>query len=174
MSSLGQQWIIPKWWTFVLLAYSHVTSFLWTKMATVGQHVCNKIQSIWVIGIILFLPIMVSQIFLKENNESINIYQTWPILSQAKELSHREISPDSHTIDLWKFWIFTFVCLIWFLTSHQQSFSYVGTGLPGLNQYYARINVSCSRTTTQWRRWGSNPPPLGLESSTLPLSHWAP
>ena len=28
-----------------------------------------------------------------------------------------------------------FVCLIWFLTSHQQSFSYVGTGLPGLNQY---------------------------------------
>ena len=30
--------------------------------------------------------------------------------------------------------------------SHQQSFSFVGTGLPGLNQYYARINVSCSRT----------------------------
>ena len=25
-------------------------------------------------------------------------------------------------------------------------FSYVGTGLPGLNQYKARINVSCSRT----------------------------
>ena len=33
------------------------------------------------------------------------------------------------------------------------------------------MNVSCSRTTTQWRRWGSNPRPLGLESSTLPLSH---
>ena len=28
---------------------------------------------------------------------------------------------------------------------HQQSFSYAGTGLPGLNQYQARINVSCSR-----------------------------
>ena len=27
------------------------------------------------------------------------------------------------------------VCLIWFFTSHQQSFSYLGTGLPGLNQY---------------------------------------
>ena len=27
------------------------------------------------------------------------------------------------------------VCLIWFFTSHQQSFSYVGTGLPVLNQY---------------------------------------
>ena len=25
--------------------------------------------------------------------------------------------------------------------SHQQSFSYKGTGLPGLNQYLARINV---------------------------------
>ena len=67
-----------------------------------------------------------------------------------------------------------FVCLIWFFTSHQQSFSYIGTGLPGLKQYWARINVSCSRTTTQWRRWGSNPRPFGLESSTLPLSHCAP
>ena len=28
-----------------------------------------------------------------------------------------------------------FVCLIWFFTSHQQSFSFKGTGLPGLNQY---------------------------------------
>ena len=26
-------------------------------------------------------------------------------------------------------------CLIWFFTSHQQSFIYKGTGLPGLNQY---------------------------------------
>ena len=30
---------------------------------------------------------------------------------------------------------FLFVCLIWFFMSHQQSFSYIGTGLPGLNQY---------------------------------------
>ena len=65
-------------------------------------------------------------------------------------------------------------CLIWFFTSHQQSFSWAGTGLPGLNQYWARIHVSCSRTTMQWHRWGSNPPPLGLESSTLPLSHCTP
>ena len=27
------------------------------------------------------------------------------------------------------------------------------------------------KDTTQWRRWGSNPRPFGLESSTLPLSH---
>ena len=26
-------------------------------------------------------------------------------------------------------------CLIWFFASHQQSFSYKGTGLPGLNKY---------------------------------------
>ena len=35
-------------------------------------------------------------------------------------------------------------------------------------------DVSCSRTTTQWGPWGSNPQPLGLKSSTLPLSHCAP
>ena len=34
-----------------------------------------------------------------------------------------------------------FVCLIWFFTSHQQSFSYKEMGLPGLNQYWARINI---------------------------------
>ena len=30
------------------------------------------------------------------------------------------------------------------------------------------------KDTTQWRRWGSNPRPFGLESSALPLSHCAP
>ena len=40
------------------------------------------------------------------------------------------------------------VWLIWFFTSHQQSFIYIGTGLPVLNQclHVARINVSCSGT----------------------------
>ena len=37
----------------------------------------------------------------------------------------------------------------------------------------------CTLTTllkdrTKWRRWGSNPWPLGFELSTLPLSHCAP
>ena len=32
-------------------------------------------------------------------------------------------------------------CLIRFFTSHQQSFSHIGTGLPWLNQYQARIYV---------------------------------
>ena len=41
-----------------------------------------------------------------------------------------------------------FVNLILFYSLHpsQQSFSYIGMVLPGLNQYLARINVSCSRT----------------------------
>ena len=30
------------------------------------------------------------------------------------------------------------------------------------------------KDTKQWRRWGSNPRPLGLKSSTLALSHCAP
>ena len=30
------------------------------------------------------------------------------------------------------------------------------------------------KDTTQWRLWGSNPRPLGPESSTLPQSHCAP
>ena len=29
------------------------------------------------------------------------------------------------------------------------------------------------KDTTQWSRWGSNPRPFGLKSSTLPLSHCA-
>ena len=52
-------------------------------------------------------------------------------------------------------------CLIWFFMSHQQSFSYKGTGLPGL--------MFLLKDTTKWRPWGSNPRPFGLESSTLPL-----
>ena len=30
------------------------------------------------------------------------------------------------------------------------------------------------KDTRQWCRWGLNPRPLGLESSTLPLSHYTP
>ena len=43
-------------------------------------------------------------------------------------------------ITVYKWWhnveiSYNYVCLIWFFTSHQQSFSWTGTGLPGLNQY---------------------------------------
>ena len=44
----------------------------------------------------------------------------------------------------------TFVCLFdLILYVLSTIFQLNGTGLPGLNQYLARINVSCSRTTTQ-------------------------
>ena len=36
------------------------------------------------------------------------------------------------------FWLILFDLI---LSSHQQSFSYKGAGLPGLNQYLSRINV---------------------------------
>ena len=39
-----------------------------------------------------------------------------------------------------------FVCLFDSLRTSQQFFSYIRMGLPGLNQYLARINVSCSGT----------------------------
>ena len=42
--------------------------------------------------------------------------------------------------------VFFFVCMIDSLRPSQHSFSYGGTGLPGLKQYKTRINVSCSRT----------------------------
>ena len=35
------------------------------------------------------------------------------------------------------------------------------------------VFLGCSKTTAHWRRWGLNLPLLGLESSTLPLSHHA-
>ena len=64
-----------------------------------------------------------------------------------------------------------FVCLfdLIFLCPSQQSFSYVGTCIPELN--LARINVSCSRTQ---HSDAGEARTLGLESSTLPLSHCAP
>ena len=34
---------------------------------------------------------------------------------------------------------FILFCVIWFFTSHQQYFSYKGTGIPGLNQYWAGL-----------------------------------
>ena len=39
-----------------------------------------------------------------------------------------------------------YVCLFDSLCPDQQSLSYVGTGIPVLNQYKVRVNVFCSRT----------------------------
>ena len=45
---------------------------------------------------------------------------------------------------------------------------------PGLNQNYARINVSCSSIHNAVTPVRIEPRPLGLDLSTLPLSHCAP
>ena len=54
--------------------------------------------------------------------------------------------------------------------SHQQSFKYVGTGLPGLNQYLARIYVSCTRTQGSDACEARTP---GSSVSSQALYHWA-
>ena len=71
------------------------------------------------------------------------------------------------------FFMLDFVCLILFFTSHQQSFSYVkGRVFLGWTSTKRGL-MFLHKDTLQWRRWRSNPLPLGLESSTLPLSHCA-
>ena len=62
-----------------------------------------------------------------------------------------------------------FACYIWFFTSHQQSYSNVRTGLPGLNQHYLGLMCLAQRhnAVTPVRL---EPAAFGLESSTLPLS----
>ena len=63
--------------------------------------------------------------------------------------------------------IFSMVMFVWFdyLRPSQQFFNYVRTGPTGLNQYCDLL-----KDTTQRRRWGSNPEPLDLKNSTLPLN----
>ena len=58
-------------------------------------------------------------------------------------------------------------CLFDSLRPSQQSFSYVGTSLPGLNQYYARINVSCSMTRRSDAGEARNRGPLVSSSQCL-------
>ena len=68
-----------------------------------------------------------------------------------------------------------FVCLIWFFTSQSTIFSICRDGLPGpVEPLLSKYRGVLLKDTTHWRRWGLNPRPLGLESSTLPLHHCAP
>ena len=61
---------------------------------------------------------------------------------------------------------------VWFdsLRSSQQFFCYVRTGLPWLNQYQARINVSCSMTQ---RSDAGEAQTLNPSISREALYHWA-
>ena len=47
-------------------------------------------------------------------------------LAKISEFTVYESKGETHSL---------IICLIWFFMSHQQSFSYKVTGLPGLNQY---------------------------------------
>ena len=87
------------------------------------------------------------------SDESDDLLNDTPTSSPSPQTEMSMSWEPSALADMAMSWVCHFsVVLIWFFTSHQQFFSYIGTGLSGLNQYLAGINVSSSRTTTQWRR----------------------
>ena len=87
--------------------------------------------------------------------------------SQKSQLARKELKLT--------LWACIFVCLVWLFTSHQHSFSYVGMGLPRLNQYLARINVSYSRTqpSDTGEAPTRSPSVLSQALSLGSLSRWA-
>ena len=90
----------------------------------------------------------------------------------AKNLKQSKHSVLVWLNSLWNFYwdiqCFNFVCLIWFFTSHQQSLSYIGMIFLGWTSIEVGL-MFLLKDTTQWRQWGLNQRPLGLESSTLPV-----
>ena len=66
-----------------------------------------------------------------------------------------------------------FVCLIWFLMSQSTIFRLCGDRFSWVEPVLSKDKCVLLKDTTQWCRWDSNPHPLGLERSTLPLSHCA-
>ena len=63
-----------------------------------------------------------------------------------------------------------FVCLIWFFTSQSTIFQLCRNGSSLVEPVLSKDKCALLKDTTQWRLWGSNPQPLILVSSTLPLS----
>ena len=146
-----------KWSEVILLAFHIYISVLFGRMAPAGTTFLQECYKTYLL--LFYIPIW------------------WSFLACALGVCLVISIQGKHvtgTIIIWLLMGRKELNLIWFFTSHQQSFSYAGTGIHWLNQYLARINVSCSRTTRQWGRRGSNTRLLGLESSTLPLSHCAP
>ena len=80
--------------------------------------------------------------FLPQSNDSDPFYSGKnPILGKYSVTKFQVTNTNKSTGTVSMNTLFLFVCLIWFFTSHQQSFSYIGIRLLGLNQYKARINV---------------------------------
>ena len=67
-----------------------------------------------------------------------------------------------------------FACLIWFFTSQSTVFQLCWDGSSRVEPVLSKNKCVMLKDTTQQPWWGSNHQPLGLESSTLPLSHCAP
>ena len=67
------------------------------------------------------------------------------------------------------------VCFVWFDSLRPINNLSVIKGRVFLGWTSTKLGLMfLLKDTTQWCRWGSNPRPFGLESSTLPLSHCAP
>ena len=142
--------------------------------------VYHKKRWIGSIRIKLFLYKMISQILVKENNEFIkNIFKHGQSCCKPTALTCIPLNDSPAHLPLRTPWIkfvhmqlgSFFVCLIWFFTSNQQSFSYIGTGLPGLNQYLARINVPAQghNTVIPMRLEPATPGSRVKHSTTEPL-----
>ena len=63
----------------------------------------------------------------------------------------------------------TWFCWIWFFTSLEAIFQLFWDGPSWVEPVLSMDKYVLLKDTTQWLRWGLNPQPLGLESSTLPL-----
>ena len=84
---------------------------------------------------------------------------TWPGKAKRSALSLR--------------WFFCFVCLIDSLRPINNLSVIKGRVFLGWTSTKLGL-MFLLKDTTQWRRWGLNQRPFGLESSALPLSHCAP
>ena len=60
-----------------------------------------------------------------------------------------------------------FVCLVWFFASQSTIFQLCGDGSSWVEPVLSKDKYVLLKDTTQCRRWGSNPRPLGIESSIL-------
>ena len=69
----------------------------------------------------------------------------------------------------------SFFCFVWFDSLHPINNLSIIKGRVFLGWTSTKLGLMfLLKDTTQWRRWGSNPRPFGLESCALPLSHCAP
>ena len=99
--------------------------------------------------------------------------QTDSLVSAFTDCTHKGVTSNEAQTKVYT--IMSSILFVWFDSLHP---------INNLSDIKGRVFVDWTSTKlglmfllkdkTQWRWWGSNPRPLGLESSTLPLSHCAP